>query len=275
MADASSDSGSRRIHMLDRIVASVEARLEAEPPRSDLSDAAREQAARSSAEHRSLAAALTAAGPAIIAECKKASPSAGVLRADLDPASQARAYEAGGAAAISVVTEPDHFCGDPSWLAAVREAVALPVLRKDFIVCERQLEETVLLGADAVLLIQRILTPERLAALLATARELGLEVLLEVFADEDPLPAVASGAQIIGVNARDLATFEMRLDRVAELARKIPADRVRVAESGIDGPESLDRLHAAGYGAFLIGEHLVRSTDPAATLRRLLGRAPT
>lgn len=257
---------------LDRIVASVRRRLDAAPPAADLARAARDAAARRRAEgRRSLRAALGGAGPSVIAECKKASPSAGVLRADLDPVWLARAYEAAGAAAISVVTEPDHFLGDPRWLPEVRRAVSLPVLRKDFIVDRRQLEQAAVLGADAVLLIQRILTPGRLAELLAAAEELGLEVLLELFVDEDPAPAVASGAPIIGVNARDLATFEVRLDRVVELAAKLPRDRVRVAESGIHGADDLRRLQAAGYDGFLVGEHLVRAADPGAALRALLG----
>jgi indole-3-glycerol phosphate synthase len=144
------------------------------------------------------------------------------------------------------------------------------VLRKDFIVSRRQLEETAVLGADAVLLILRILDSATLAELLEAARSLHLEVLLEVFADEDPALAVAAGAAMIGVNARDLATFSTRLDRVADLAAAISEDRVRVAESGIHGRDDLQQLHAAGYDAFLVGEHLVRAPDPGATLAELL-----
>jgi indole-3-glycerol phosphate synthase len=206
----------------------------------------------------------------VIAECKKASPSAGLIRSDFDPVVLASAYEGAGAAAISVVTEPDHFLGDPQWLPMVRHAVELPVLRKDFLVGQRQLFESAVLGADAVLLISRLLDRDLLEELLATASDLDLEVLLEVFADEDPAAAVASGADIIGVNARDLATFEMRLDRVEVLAVELPADRVRVAESGIHDAAVVARLHRAGYDAFLVGEHLVRAEDPAAALRDLL-----
>ena len=158
----------------------------------------------------------------IIAECKKASPSAGVIREKFDPVHLAQAYAAGHAAAISVVTERDSFAGDPLWLIDVRKAVDLPVLRKDFIIERRQLFESALLGADAVLLISRILSQQRLKDLLSTAEMLQLEVLLEIFADEDPGPAVDSGAAIIGVNARDLATFEIRLDRVEAAGRKDP-----------------------------------------------------
>lgn len=258
-------------NVLDRILAGVRGRLAAIPPVQGLEELAGEAAeARRGRGRRSLAAALGGAAPAVIAECKHSSPSAGVLREPFDPVALAGAYDAAGAAAISVVTEPDHFGGDPAWIAAVRAAVDLPVLRKDFVVTRRQLLESSVLGADAVLLIARILAPERLAELLALAGELELEVLLEIFADEEPGPAVDSGARIIGVNARDLATFAVDLDRVAALAGRIPADRVRVAESGIRSRHDLTRLHAAGYGAFLIGEHLVRAPNPGVALAELL-----
>jgi indole-3-glycerol phosphate synthase len=209
--------------------------------------------------------------PALIAECKKASPSAGVIRANFDASSLATAYAAGGAAAISVVTEPDSFLGDTSWIGQVRSAVDLPVLRKDFIVCRRQLFETAILGADAALLIARILDREILAELLETAAELELEILLEIFADEDPQAVLATGAPIIGVNARNLATFEVRLDMVEALAPVLPEDRVRVAESGIRCRDDLLRLNEAGYDAFLVGEHLVRSEVPEVAVRELVG----
>ncbi len=257
--------------ILERIVAAVEARLAVTPAPRDLSRRAEEAARRRSrGGRRSLAGALRRRSPAVIAECKHASPSAGVLREPFDPVALARAYSAGGAAAISVVTEPDFFAGDPRWLAPVRAAVAIPVLRKDFVVTERQLEETVLLGADAVLLIARLLEPRTLARLLERADQLGLEVLLELFADEDPALAVASGAEIVGVNARDLATFRIDLDRMVDLPRLIPDDRVRVAESGITGADEVARLHAAGWHAFLVGEHLVRAADPEAAVRDLV-----
>lgn len=263
--------------VLDRIVDSVRARLAAEPEPPEL--AGRAAAARERGPRRSLRAALAVPGPSIIGECKKASPSAGLLRADLDPAALAASYQMAGAAAISVVTEPDFFAGRLEWLAAVRGAVDLPVLRKDFIVDERQLREAAALGADAVLLIQRILPGARLAELVEAAGRLGLETLVEVFVGEDPGPAIASGAGIIGVNARDLASFTTRLDLVEETVRRLPDDRVRVAESGITGPEDIARLQAAGCDAFLIGEHLVRAGDPGRALRRLLrtdaGSSPT
>jgi indole-3-glycerol phosphate synthase len=256
---------------LDRIVADVRRRLETYSEAPGLEEAAHEAVEmRREQGLRSLRSALSAPAPALIAECKKASPSAGVIREDFDPVALATAYAAGGAAAISVVTEPDSFLGDTRWLVDVRESIDLPVLRKDFVVSRRQLLETAVLGADAVLLISRVLDRETLADLLATASELELDVLLEIFADEDPSVAVDSGAPIIGVNARDLATFEVRLDRVESMAAELPTDRVRVAESGISGPEDLARLSGAGYQAFLIGEHLVRSEDPEAAVRDLL-----
>jgi indole-3-glycerol phosphate synthase len=209
---------------LDRIIADVRRRLETcteEPGLEDVAHKAVE--ARRRAGLRSLKNALSGPGPALIAECKKASPSAGVIREDFNATALAGAYAAGGAAAISVVTEPDSFRGDPRWLVDVRQTVDLPVLRKDFIVTRRQLFETAILGADAVLLIARILDEGALADLLRAAAELELEVLLEIFADEDPATAVASGAPIIGVNARDLANFEVRLDRVETIAAELPA----------------------------------------------------
>lgn len=257
--------------VLDRIVDAVRDRMAATPEPADLAD--RAVAMRESLPRRSLRQALSAEGPSIIAECKKASPSAGLLRADFDPAWLARRYQEAGASAISVVTEPDFFQGRLEWLEAVRAVVDLPVLRKDFVVDERQLREAAALGADAVLLIQRILSVDRLAELVGAARELGLETLVEIFADEDPAPTVASGTAIIGVNARDLATFVTRLDVVETLAAQLPADRVRVAESGITGPDDIAMLSNAGYDAFLIGEHLVRAEDPELALRRLRGRS--
>jgi indole-3-glycerol phosphate synthase len=259
--------------ILDRIVAAVRQRLEAEAAAPNLEESAREAAEfRFRCGLRSLSEALSGSQPSVIAECKRKSPSAGVLRADFDPLALARDYADAGAAAISIVTEPDFFDGNPSWVGAVRQSVALPILRKDFIITRRQILETAVLGADAVLLIQRLLDPPLLEELLAVAEEYHLEVLLEVFADEDPGPAVASGASIIGVNARNLATFEVRLDRVEAMAAELPDDLLRVAESGIRGPVELQRLHRAGFGAFLVGEHLVRAADPKNALRSLLGK---
>jgi len=254
--------------VLDRIVEAVRDRLSGEPEAGDLADRAAQ--VRERTPHRSLRKALSADGPSIIAECKKASPSAGLLNVDFDPARLATRYQAAGASAISVVTERDFFQGRLEWLAVVRRAVDLPVLRKDFIVDERQLREAAALGADAVLLIQRILPGDRLSELVGAARELGLETLVEIFADEDPAPTVASGASIIGVNARDLATFITRLDVVEAMADRLPTDRVRVAESGITNHNDITKLREAGYDAFLIGEYLIRAKNPEYALQRLL-----
>jgi len=258
--------------VLDAIVASVSARLGADPCSPDLVERAQHAVEqRRQGGLRSLRSAIGRRRPAVIAECKRASPSAGVLRHDFDPVELATGYETGGAAAISVVAEPEYFSGRIEWLQQVRRTVGLPVLRKDFIVSDRQLYETALVGADAVLLIQRILEPDRLARLMSIAADLELEVLLEVFADEDPEPAIATGAELIGVNARDLATFTIDLDRAAAVARSIPSDRLRIAESGIHDRGDLLRLHAAGDDGFLVGEHLVRAVDAGAALRRLIG----
>ncbi len=257
--------------ILDRIVESVLERQRAAEPATGLEErAGRVAEQRFRSDPRSLRAALARPGTSVIAECKHASPSAGVLRDPFVPVSLAEAYQGAGAAAISVVTEVDHFQGSLAWLAPVRQVVSVPVLRKDFVVTERQLYETALAGADAVLLIQRILEPAHLEDLVGLAARLHLEVLLEIFADEDPEIAVASGAEIIGVNARDLGTFTTDLVRVEEMAASIPSDRVRVAESGINGRGDIDRLAAAGYDAFLVGEYLVRASDPGESLRDLI-----
>lgn len=258
--------------ILDNIVANVRKRLQWTPQAPGLERAAMRLVEQRRVPQRSLRKALAGDDIEIIAECKKASPTAGVIREKFDPVRLATAYAAGHAAAISVVTERDSFAGDPLWLIEVRKAVNIPVLRKDFIIERRQLFETALLGADAVLLITRILSEQRLKELMGTAEMLGLEVVLEIFADEDPARAVDTEAAIIGVNARDLSTFEIRLDRVEAAVARIPDDRIRVAESGITDPKDIDRLHAAGYHAFLVGEHLVRSSDPEREVRRLNGR---
>jgi indole-3-glycerol phosphate synthase len=258
--------------ILDTIVANVQRRLDWTPEAPGLERLALRMVEKRRREgRRSLRKALAGSEPEVIAECKKASPSSGVIRDPFKPVALATAYAKGRAAAISVVTEPDSFQGDPLWIPRIREAVGVPVLRKDFIISRRQLFESAVLGADAVLLISRILPGKRLAALLTTAEMLELEVLLEIFVDEDPGPAIDSGAAVIGVNARDLATFEIDLDRVEALAVALPDDRIKVAESGIHGPEHVHRLHKAGYHAFLVGEHLVRSDNPEQAVRRLIG----
>jgi indole-3-glycerol phosphate synthase len=216
--------------------------------------------------------ALGAAGRVnVIAECKRRSPSKGVLADDYDPVTLARQYEEGGAAAISVLTEPTFFDGALEHLEAVRQAVALPLLRKDFIVDEYQLLEARAAGADAVLLIVAALEPDRLALLQRAARELGLAVLVEVHDEAELDRAVASGARIIGVNNRNLRTLQVEVDASYRLAGQLPAGVIGVSESGLQSRADLEKLAAAGYRAFLIGERFMTDANPAVALRLLMG----
>ncbi|MBI5835944.1 MAG: indole-3-glycerol phosphate synthase TrpC [Candidatus Eisenbacteria bacterium] len=209
-----------------------------------------------------------------IAEVKKASPSRGLLAGDFDPVARARAYAAGGAAAVSVLTEPRHFLGSPDHLKAVAAAVPLPALQKDFTLEAYQLHEAVELGASAVLLIAALLPSGRLAALRAAAEELGLDTLVEVHDEAELEAALASGARIVGVNNRDLRTFEVRLETTLRLAPRVPAGTTLVGESGVTGRADVLRLQDAGVDALLVGEALMRSGDPAARLRQLRGEEP-
>jgi indole-3-glycerol phosphate synthase len=211
-----------------------------------------------------------AAPPAVIAEVKRASPSAGSI-ADRDPAKQARAYADGGAASISVLTEPRHFHGSLADLRVVRLAVDVPVLRKDFLVHPAQLIEARAAGADAVLLIAAAVSPLELAALLETAKDLGMGSLVETHSDGDLVTALNSGAEVIGVNARDLETLEVDPDRAREQLTRIPADRVAVMESGIASRADVTAAVEAGASAILVGEALMRADDPRAKLRELRG----
>jgi indole-3-glycerol phosphate synthase len=207
----------------------------------------------------------------VIAEVKKASPSAGLIRPDFDPVAIGTTYAAHGAAAISVLTDADYFRGRLDDLAAVRRAVAVPVLRKDFILDRYQLLEARLAGADAALLIAECLPGDRLAALQREATALGLHTLVELH-DAAELPRViASGARVIGINNRDLRTFVTRLDHTFDLLPLIPSDRVVVSESGIRSHADLVRLGAAGVRAVLVGESLMRSPDVGAALAALRG----
>jgi indole-3-glycerol phosphate synthase len=209
----------------------------------------------------------------VIAELKKASPSAGVLRADFDPAALARGYEAAGAAALSVLTEEEFFHGSLAHLRDARKAVALPVLRKDFIVEPWQVWEARATNADTFLLIVAALSAAALAELLALGRELGMEPLVEVHTRQELDAALAAGARIIGVNNRDLHTLEVRVDTSFELIGAIPDECTAVSESGLRSADDLKRLRAAGFDAFLIGEHFMREADPGAALGRLLALA--
>ena len=221
---------------------------------------------------RDLGAALARPGvrPRVIAEVKLASPSAGPIRPDADPASIAAGYEAAGAAAVSVLTEEDFFAGSLAHLAAVRARVGLPVLRKDFLVDEYQLLEARAAGADAVLLIVAALDDDALLRLQDGAGELGLAALVEVHDDREAERAVRAGARIIGVNHRNLSTLQMDMGLFARLRPLLPDGTVAVAESGIRTPADVRRLGDAGASAILVGESLMRTADPGAALRELL-----
>ena len=218
-------------------------------------------------------AALATAGRLnVIAECKRRSPSRGVLRRPYDPAAVAVGYARAGAAAVSVLTEPTFFDGALEHLTAVRDAVTLPLLRKDFIVDEYQLLEARAAGADAVLLIVAALGDRELRALHTTARDLGLAVLVEVHDAVEVERAVQAGAEIIGVNNRDLRTLAVNMRASEEAAARIPAGVVSVSESGLTSRDDLERMRALGYRAFLIGERFMTADDPGAALTGLIER---
>jgi indole-3-glycerol phosphate synthase len=214
-------------------------------------------------------ALLSGPRPRVIAEIKRRSPSRGEIRADFDASACARAYAAAGAAAISVLTDARYFGGSLELLAQVRGAVSLPLLRKDFILDAYQIDEARVAGADAVLLIAAALEPRRLRELRAYAEALALDALVEVHDEPELDAAVAAGADLIGINNRDLRSFEVDLGVTERLAGKVPEGCVVVAESGIFTPDDWERLEAAGAHAFLVGEALMRETDVGAALRRL------
>jgi indole-3-glycerol phosphate synthase len=207
----------------------------------------------------------------VIAECKRRSPSRGVLAVDYDPVRIARQYEEGGAAAISVLTEPTFFDGALEHLAAVRSSVALPLLRKDFIVDDYQVFEARAAGADAILLIAAALEQTKLAALQKRAWNCELAVLVEVHDEAELGGAVDSGARVIGVNNRNLRTLAVDVSASDRLASRVPRDVIAVSESGLKSREELEGLAAAGYRAFLIGERFMTDPDPAGAIRRLMG----
>jgi indole-3-glycerol phosphate synthase len=207
----------------------------------------------------------------IIAECKRRSPSKGVLAVDYDPVRIAREYEDGGAAAISVLTEPTFFDGALEHLTAVRSAVRLPLLRKDFVVDPYQLFEARAAGADAVLLIVAALDQEEMVALHRRAWDLGLATLVEIHDEAELTRAIDSGARIIGVNNRNLRTLTVDVGASDRLAARLPRDVVAVSESGLKSREELEQLAAAGYRAFLIGERFMTDPSPADAIRRLMG----
>ncbi len=262
---------------LDRILTTTRATVAAAKARVPMPEVERLAALH---QPRGWAGALrrrAAAGPAVIAEIKKASPSKGLIRAEFDAALLAERYFAGGAAALSVLTDEPYFQGSLRNLELASAAVPLPCLRKDFTVDEYQIAEARAHRGDAILLIAAALSEDDLGRFAKTARGLSLDVLVEVHTGEEldrVLDALGeSGADAIGVNNRDLKTFAVNLETSLELAERIPPAVVRVAESGIAGPEDLARLRSAGFDAFLIGESLMRQPDPGAALAELLAKA--
>jgi indole-3-glycerol phosphate synthase len=224
---------------------------------------------------RSLRRSLTGAFPGIIAELKKASPSAGTLRADFDPVRLGMELESAGAAALSVVTEPRYFQGTLEYVAVLRWPAGVPILRKDFIVDSYQLLEARHAGADCVLLIAALLPEALLRRLLKETEALGMEALVEVHAADELGLALDSGATIIGVNNRDLRTLQVSLDVSLGLASHFPREILAVSESGIRTADDIRRLSDAGYRGFLVGEQLMRSASPAAALLELKGKSPS
>jgi indole-3-glycerol phosphate synthase len=208
-------------------------------------------------------------GPAVIAEVKKASPSAGVIREDFRPADIAASYEQGGAACLSVLTDERFFQGSPAFLEQARQACSLPVLRKDFLVSPWQILESRVMGADCVLLIVAALELDMLQELEGLAREYGLDVLVEVHDEEELERALSTAAEMIGVNNRDLHSFTTDLATSERLRPLIPGSRTMVTESGIHSSRDVERLRRAGISAFLVGEAFMRASDPGAELRAL------
>jgi indole-3-glycerol phosphate synthase len=208
---------------------------------------------------------------ALIAECKRRSPGAGEIRPGLDPADLTRSYEDNGAAALSVLTDGPYFGGGNADLAVVRDATDLPILRKDFTLDELQVVEARAAGADAVLLIVRILDDDTLRRLLEQARELGMDALVETHDAVEIRRALEAGAEIVGINNRDLATFTTELDTTLRLLDQVGDDVVVVSESGIRTPDDVARLGEAGVDAVLVGETLLRAEDPGAEAGRLSG----
>jgi indole-3-glycerol phosphate synthase len=221
-------------------------------------------------DRRDFAAALRATRPAIISEIKKASPSRGVLIEDFRPVELAKQYQRGGAAAISVLTDHDFFQGSLADLWAARAACSLPVIRKDFTISEFQVIESAAYGADAILLIVAILDGAQLRGYRELAAEFGMAALVEVHDRRELGIAIESGARIVGVNNRDLRTFNVSLDTSIQLAPEIPQEVIKVSESGIFSGADVHRLMDAGFDAFLVGEHLVKSGDAARAIRELV-----
>jgi indole-3-glycerol phosphate synthase len=208
----------------------------------------------------------------IIAEIKKASPSKGIIREDFDPMSIAQAYEKGGADALSILTEPHYFKGDKEYLGMVRRYVSIPILRKDFIIDKYQILEALVYGADFILLIAKALSRKELKELISYAHHLGLEVLVEIHDKKDLVKAIFAGANIIGINHRDLETFKMDMQLCHKLIPLIPNSKIIVAESGINDFETVKELSSVGADAFLVGEHFMRQEDLTKAVLNLKGK---
>jgi indole-3-glycerol phosphate synthase len=270
-SERSGDGGARPpADLLATIVAATRRIVEVRQEREPLADLARRASLMPSRLGRFDGALRGAERVNIIAECKRRSPSKGVLRPGYDPVAIARAYAGAGAAAISVLTEPAFFDGELDHLQAVHEAVEVPVLRKDFLVTEYQLLEAKAAGADAVLLIVAALRPVELKVLHDHALALGLDVLVEVHDANELAMALDAGARIVGVNNRNLRTLDIDVHASEELIVGIPPDVIAVSESGLKSAEDVGRLRQLGYRAFLIGERFMTEPDPGAALQALL-----
>ena len=257
--------------ILNRILATK--RGEVAAVRAVVPDAQMETRARSAPASRDFVGAMRAkvavGAPAVIAEIKKASPSKGLLRADFDPPAIARSYEAGGAACLSVLTDRQYFQGSPEFLMAARAACALPVLRKDFMIDAYQVWEARAMGADCILLIAAALSVEQMRALEAQAHGLGMAVLVEIHDAAELEAALTLDTPLLGINNRNLRTFETRLETTLDLLSSVPAGKMVVTESGILSTADVARMRAAQVQAFLVGEAFMRATDPGTALRSL------
>jgi indole-3-glycerol phosphate synthase len=259
-------SRAKQLTVLEQIIVRKRAELVAQRATVDLQELER----HTPPARRGFRKALEAGHPAIISEIKRASPSAGVIAENFDPAKIAAGYQEAGASALSVLTDKQFFQGSLQDLVRARVATRLPVLRKDFTLDRFHLLEASAEGADAVLLIVAALDDDELTALLRQARDLRLDALVEVHEEQELERAIAAGADLIGVNNRDLKTLEVSLDTSFRLAKKLPPGVLTVSESGIRTAEDIRRLMAAGYQAFLIGESLMRQPDPGAALAELV-----
>jgi indole-3-glycerol phosphate synthase len=258
------------MNLLSQIIARKRERVEEAKRATSLERVQRDAVnMHSNAKSHALSAALQNDGINIIAEFKRRSPSKGVIRADVEVSDMTKAYQSGGAAAISVLTEHDFFAGSLADLRAVKTSVDLPVLRKDFVFDPYQVYESVAAGADAILLIVAALEDRELESLRRLGEELGIDALVEVHNSEEMDRAVSCGAKLIGVNNRDLRTFEVSLETSLELVARAPRGALLVSESGLNDAAELRRLREHGFDGFLIGESLMRARDPERALRDL------